>query len=746
MLFVNLALFIRKLYEGYIRMHIKLKDYCLDCKIFFLNFLYFGAPFYGLWYVDNTFSFWNGLCLTFVFMFWKMVLKKYQGVYLILYFLISYLPMFFVVGHQILFKTPLNSASIFSILGTNFGEILSFCFSFMNWPIIIVFIGSISLLTLLWRDKHISFQYIKNFFIWISFFCFLFLLLQMNNLLPFAYLIENYKQYNKIINDMVAVNTSTESYQTIIGINKEPQTYVIVIGESVSRNEMSVYGYLKETTPFLSKEEDLFVFQNVISPHAVTMNSLQKALTLANENDMSLAWSKGSLIQFMKDAGYKTYWISNQEEFGLFANLVTVLAKQADVYSFPKKEQYDESLIPLFKQALSDKAPRKVIFLHLKGSHYEYKDRYPSDADYFNAYSLKGSEALRAHYDNSIRYTDCVLEKLLNLLKQEKNAMAFLYFSDHGEDVSSENSCFCHEEAMSTPDMYAIPFIMWLSPKYREMFPHKVVEIESQLQSKFNLQYFMETMVDLVGLSHPDIDTSQSLFVKKEASLPPIKKAFQPNFFPDKIWLHMVNSSDRLSAYWDTWNGFETDIFWNSEDKTFHVSHDTPYAKETLEDLWRERLDLEKKYFWLDFKNMSLAEMDDAVKEMNRLTEKYGVPRTHIIIEGKNGVVLTNFTKSGYWTSLYLSCYRWTNPVTKKTNIQKDYATLSSSQIHFVSADANYFQDVMLSFPNYPKLFWNMAPQQQRFNQILLKHSDEIAVILNQDKRYFYKPGKVFWN
>ena len=82
----------------------------------------------------------------------------------------------------------------------------------------------------------------------------------------------------------------------------------------------------------------------------------------------------------------------------------------------------------------------------------------------------------------------------------------------------------------------------------------------------------------------------------------------------------------------------------------------------------------------------------------------------------------------------------------KKVNLQRDYAILAASDIHFVSADAAYFQDVMLAFPDYPKLFWNMAAQPERLNELMMKHSNEIAVILNQDKQYFYKPGKVFWN
>ena len=248
-------------------------------------------------------------------------------------------------------------------------------------------------------------------------------------------------------------------------------------------------------------------FQKVVSPHAVTMNVLQKALTLADENDVTPAWHKGSLIQFMKDAGFKTFWISNQEEFGLFANLVTVLAQSADEVSFADGRRYDEALLPKYQAALADPAPKKIIFVHLNGSHYEYKDRYPAEADYFNSSALTGKAALRAQYDNSIRYTDGVLKHMLDALKQHHQTAAFLYFSDHGEDVSGEESCFCHEEAQKTKEMYEVPFVLWVSPDYRRRHPNKVDEIRAQMNAPFNTQYLMETVIDLAGLSHPDVDT-----------------------------------------------------------------------------------------------------------------------------------------------------------------------------------------------------------------------------------------------
>lgn len=709
-------------------------------------FLYFFMPFYGLWYVDSSFAFTDALCWTMVFMMPAFFLKKGVRFYAVLYFLLFYGPSFLIVGHQLIFNSPLHPASVFALLGTNPEEVLSFLKAFMNMPLIFIFLGAGVLLGCF--CKLLKSPPKTKWFLGIGFLCFCVLILKLNAPLPLTPLIENYQTYKAIEREMVATQQASHRYKSILGVNETPQTYVIVIGESVWRGEMSLYGYERETTPFLDKEPDLLVFQNVVSPHAVTMNVLQKALTLADEQDASLAWTKGSFIQFMKDAGFKTYWISNQEEFGLFANLVTVLAQSADEVSFADGQQYDDMLLPKFQKALADTAPKKVIFVHLNGSHYTYKDRYPPAWDYFDSASFNGKAALRAHYDNSIRYTDAVLKRLLDALKQETTATAFLYFSDHGEDVSTPDSCFCHEEAQQTKEMYEVPFVLWLSPYYKQLYPDKAAEIQTQTNTPFNTQHLMETLVDLAGLSHPDVDTSRSLFVRKQEQqpMPSSKSIVDLVGGGGSVWLHMVNSSDRLTAYWTSWPGFEMDVFWNEKEKTFRVSHDSAEEGERLEALWQNRPDIDQKYFWLDFKNMTPATAQEAVAALNQLTQKYALPRHHIIVEGKDGITLTLLTQNGYRTSLYLSCYRWKNPQDKKVNLQRDYAILAASDIHFVSADAVYFQDVMLAFPDYPKLFWNMAAQPERLNEIMMKHSNEIAVILNQDKQYFYKPGKVFWN
>ncbi|MBD3272432.1 MAG: sulfatase-like hydrolase/transferase, partial [Elusimicrobia bacterium] len=112
---------------------------------------------------------------------------------------------------------------------------------------------------------------------------------------------------------------------------------VLIIGESINRNHMGIYGYYRDTTPRLEELSDtLCVFTDVISPHSHTNPAFKKMLTFMN-NESSKPWHEyPTLIACFNAAGYKTYWISNQEMYGIYGNLPAALASQASVVIYNK--------------------------------------------------------------------------------------------------------------------------------------------------------------------------------------------------------------------------------------------------------------------------------------------------------------------------------------------------------------------------------------------------------------------------
>jgi heptose-I-phosphate ethanolaminephosphotransferase len=86
-----------------------------------------------------------------------------------------------------------------------------------------------------------------------------------------------------------------------------------------------------QTTPELDKLKDqLAVFDNVITPRPYTIEALQQVLTFADEENPDLYLSTPSLVSMMKQAGYKTFWITNQQTMTKRNTMLTTFSEQAD--------------------------------------------------------------------------------------------------------------------------------------------------------------------------------------------------------------------------------------------------------------------------------------------------------------------------------------------------------------------------------------------------------------------------------
>ena len=303
----------------------------------------------------------------------------------------------------------------------------------------------------------------------------------------------------------------------------QPATLVLVIGESTNRQRMSLYGYPRETTPELDKLKDqLAVFDNVITPRPYTIEALQQVLTFADEENPDLYLSTPSLVSMMKQAGYKTFWITNQQTMTKRNTMLTTFSEQADeqVYLNNNRNQnaaqYDGDVIEPFNKALADAAPRKLIVVHLLGTHMSYQYRYPSTFDKFK--DRNGVPAgvrddqlpTYNSYDNAVLYNDFVVSSLIkDYAKTDPNGF-LLYLSDHGEDVfdSAGHNTLGRNEAKPTAPMYTIPFMAWASPKWRESHDWSFA---GDLGRPYSSSHLIHTWADLAGLSFDELDRSKSL-------------------------------------------------------------------------------------------------------------------------------------------------------------------------------------------------------------------------------------------
>ncbi len=82
-------------------------------------------------------------------------------------------------------------------------------------------------------------------------------------------------------------------------------------------------------------------------------------------------------------------------------------------------------------------------------------------------------------YDNSVAYNDFVINSIIDTLAQhqgEKSVM--IYFSDHGEELYDKRDFAGHAYEKISPYMCQIPFMIWVSPEYKEHNPDIIFNTE----------------------------------------------------------------------------------------------------------------------------------------------------------------------------------------------------------------------------------------------------------------------------
>ncbi len=248
----------------------------------------------------------------------------------------------------------------------------------------------------------------------------------------FAYYTVDY--FNKL-EEFERIKQTPDSFN-ITKTEPQHQINVMIIGESMRRDYMSLYGYPHPTTPFLDKTPAI-IWDNYISPSGATALALDRALFAHKKDNIEEQIYTNSVTALAKKAGYYQYWISNQGVFSMYSTAATMASLKADYRWFNSSKNKDfisYSDIGLLKQldyAIKDKVDQpKLITLHIKGSHSKFCGRIS------NEYKIKrfkqlGNKELGC-YLNSLRQTDNFVELVYNQLKATGQSFSIMYFSDHG--------------------------------------------------------------------------------------------------------------------------------------------------------------------------------------------------------------------------------------------------------------------------------------------------------------------------
>lgn len=250
---------------------------------------------------------------------------------------------------------------------------------------------------------------------------------------------------------------------------------VLVIGESARKQNFSLYGYSKNTNPLLSKTSNLFHF-DATSCATYTTAGLKCILEHTSSNELYEI-----LPNYLYRNNVEVVWRTTN--WGEPPIHIKNYQTKNDLMPDCKGDdcKYDEVLLSgLKEQILSSDKDKILIVLHTSTSHGpSYSKKYPPQFETFkpvcNSVELGNcsQEELINAYDNTIIYTDYILNGVIQNLKELKEFNSTMIFvSDHGESLGEKN-LYMHGIPMSfaPKEQYEIPFIVWMSENSRKLKP-----------------------------------------------------------------------------------------------------------------------------------------------------------------------------------------------------------------------------------------------------------------------------------
>ena len=201
----------------------------------------------------------------------------------------------------------------------------------------------------------------------------------------------------------------------------------LVVGETARAANFSLNGYKRKTNPLLTRK-DVIYFNNAHSCGTATAVSLPCMFSKFGRKAYSDYKGKAyeNLLDVLSHAGVNVFWRENNTG----CKGVCKRVKYQDMSNSKLKgvcksgECFDAVLLHNLQQHINTLKTDAVIVLHQNGSHGPtYYRRYPKRFEKFtpvcatNQLQKCTDEQLINVYDNTILYTDYILENVIDLLK-----------------------------------------------------------------------------------------------------------------------------------------------------------------------------------------------------------------------------------------------------------------------------------------------------------------------------------------
>lgn len=230
----------------------------------------------------------------------------------------------------------------------------------------------------------------------------------------------------------------------------EKMNILFVLGESLTPNHMSLYGYQRDTTPYLKSiaNDPNFIFTKALSSGV----SSDIAVAMFFNNTYGLGGTKyiysgeNCLFNLAKEQGFHTKFYSAQSaqqlryiNSSICPKYIEDLKSLDDLDPNIEDTNAADDLILVEELKKMDMGSKKnqFVVLHMRGTHAPFNMRYPAEFGKFVPKDAPSSKRV-GHYDNGVAYFDHFFKELLSVVKEFETPTLVLYVSDHGEGLGEE--------------------------------------------------------------------------------------------------------------------------------------------------------------------------------------------------------------------------------------------------------------------------------------------------------------------
>lgn len=289
---------------------------------------------------------------------------------------------------------------------------------------------------------------------------------------------------------------------------------VFVLGESATRNHWSLYGYGRKTTPQMDAiKDELAVFTDLVTPVSNTAKAMELIFTMSTLENPDKP--RCTYSQMLKDAGFHVSLYSSQSRWGRWDGTESFIFAGCEPLLFMNEENltdpwYDDVLLKyLDKDLRSEPLDRPAVsILHLRGSHFPADAHYPTTnvPEELKSFieSSTNPNADTNSYDTSIFYTDMLIAKTIDRLKQKGGPAWMIYLSDHGDSIGAGSWRLVDDR-----NVWEVPMIIWLSDEYRKRFPEISEAIEKATTLPLQSDQLLQGFLKIAGLKGWEIGTEK---------------------------------------------------------------------------------------------------------------------------------------------------------------------------------------------------------------------------------------------